>query len=96
MHGRLLTMTMGPGMRDVATGIADESIKLYRTMPGFVGATYLIFDEAAGEYGSLSVWKSAADANAAAPKLEAWLSEHAGSKLKGPPTIRLAEVYEPK
>jgi len=96
MHARLVTMTLGPGMRDKATGLADASLALNRTLPGFVSATYLIFDEAAGEYGSLSVWKSVEAANAAAEKLRPWLEENAGAMLRSPAAVRLAEVYEPQ
>jgi hypothetical protein len=95
MLARVLSMTIGPGMRDVATRMADEGYKLSRTLPGFVSATYLIFDEAAGDYGSITVWKSAAEANAAAETLGAWLRQSYGDKLKTPPVVRVAEVYEP-
>ena len=94
MHARLVTMTLGPGMRDKATALADASLKLNRSLPGFVSVTYLIFDEAAGEYGSLSVWTSAEEANAAAEKLRPWLEQNAGAMLKAPPAVRVAEVYE--
>ncbi len=95
MHARLVTMSLGPGMRDQATALADASLALNRTLPGFVGATYLIFDAVAGEYGSLTVWRSEEEANAAAEKLRPWLKENAGAMLTAPAAVRVAEVYEP-
>lgn len=96
MHARLTLMNLGPGMRDFATSIADESFKLSKTLPGFVSATYVIYDEEAGDYGSLSIWKTAADADAAGEKVGPWLQQKASGKIKIPPTIRVGEVYEPK
>ncbi len=96
MHARLFKMTLGPGTRDIATGIADKAAPMYKTMRGFVSITLLIHDEAAGVYGSMSIWESAANADAAAEKLNPWLAENFGDKLKGPPEVSTAEVYEPK
>ncbi|HRX34892.1 MAG TPA: hypothetical protein P5337_00720 [Aestuariivirga sp.] len=95
MQARLFMMTLGPGMRDVATAIANEAYQTSKGMPGFVSATYMIFDEAGGEYGSLTVWKTEADANAAAEKLTPWVMQKIGDKFKSPPVIRLAEIHEP-
>lgn len=95
MYARFLLMNLGPGMRDAATSMADEGYKMSKGLPGFLSATYLVFDEAKGDYGSLTVWKSEADANAAAEKLQPWLQQKAGGMFKSPPVIRVAEVYEP-
>ena len=95
MYARLLIMQLGPGMRDTATAMADEAFKLTRTLNGFVSANYLIFDEERGEYGSISIWQSKADADAAAARLAPWLEQYAGGKLKAPPMIKSAEVYQP-
>ena len=46
-------------------------------------------------FGSLTVWRSAAEAEAAAEKLGPWLQEKAGSMMTAPATIRQAEVYQP-
>jgi hypothetical protein len=96
MHARLLTMNIGPGARNLATGLADEGYKMAKAQPGFVSATYLVFDEKAGDYGSLTVWKTEADAHAAAEKLRPWLEQRIAGKVKAPPAMRLAEVYMPK
>lgn len=95
MYARLLIMQLGPGMRHAATAMADEAFKLTRTLNGFVSANYLIFDEESGEYGSMTVWQSKADADAAAAHLTPWLEQYAAGKLKAPPVIRNAEVYQP-
>ncbi len=95
MHARLSKIFLGPGARDVATGIADKAASIYKSIDGFVSVTFLIFDEAAGSYGSLSVWKSKAAADAAAEKLNPWLAQAVGDKPRAPPEVQLAEVYEP-
>ncbi len=95
MYGRLLTFTLGPGMRDVATSAADEAFKIYPTLNGFVGVTFMLIDEDRGEYGSLSVWNTREDAESAAETLRPWLMDKLGDKLKGPPDIRTVEIYEP-
>lgn len=94
-QARLMIMNMGPGKRDAATALADAAYKMSSAMPGFVSATYLIIDEDKGDYGSLTVWASAADAAAAGEKLTPWLQEQAGDKLTAPPRILGAEVYQP-
>jgi heme-degrading monooxygenase HmoA len=95
MIARLLTINLGPGARAVATRMADEGYAVAKSLPGFAGATYMIHDEAAGEYGSLTLWKSEAEATAAADRLGAWMRESYGDKLKAPPQVRVSEVYEP-
>lgn len=95
MYARLTTFNIGPSGRDLATGMADEAIGMVKAMGGFVSATYLIIDEAAGDYGSLTVWNTQADANAAAEALRPWMMEKAGSKLTAPPVIHTCEVYKP-
>ena len=95
MHARLTTFNMGAGKRDVATSMADEALKMSKGMDGFVSATYLILDEAAGDYGSLTVWETEDAANAAAETLRPWLAEKLGPDMTAPPVIRMAEVYVP-
>lgn len=95
MHARFLTINLGPGGRATATGMADEAFKMVKGLPGFVSATYLIFDEAAGDYGSMTIWNTEADAAAAAEKLQPWLEKNLSGKVKAPPMVRVAEVYQP-
>ena len=95
MHARLTTFNMGPGKRDVATSMADEALKMSKGMDGFVSATYLILDEAAGDYGSLTVWETEDAANAAADTLKPWFADKLGPHTTAPPVFRIAEVYTP-
>lgn len=95
MHARLVTFNMGPGKRDVAISLADGAKKIVKDMDGFVSATYLILDEEAGDFGSLTVWESEAHANAANEVLQPWLAKESGDHLTAPPVIRVAEVYDP-
>jgi heme-degrading monooxygenase HmoA len=95
MFAHLVMFTLGPGKREIAEGIADKFAPVYESVPSCKGVTFLGDDEA-GEYGSLSLWESeaalAAYREKAAPELEAALK----GLVKGPPTIRKFEVYEPK
>ena len=95
MYARLLTMNVGPGQRERMLALADESLGVTRSLPGFVAARYLIFDEAKGDYGSLTLWSTAADAEAAGEALRPWLQDKIGAFLTAPPDVRTAEVYEP-
>jgi hypothetical protein len=63
-------------------------------LPGFVSATYCIFDDSKGDYGVLTVWRSAADGGAMASKFGPLLQEKVGSKLTASPDVRHAEVLE--
>ena len=94
MYARLILFNMGPGKRDIATALADAAYRYSRDLEGFVRATYMIFDEDVGDYGSLTVWKTRADADAAGVSLMAWMKDEIGDKLSAPPLVRLAEVYE--
>lgn len=95
MYAHLVLFTLGPGMRTAAEKMADQFAPAYKAAKGFKRLTFL-GDDAAGEYGSLSVWESEEDLAAylevAVPQFEAALKGIA----KGPPTIRTFEVYEPK
>ena len=95
MHARVLTMNVGPGQRDRMLALADESLRLNKSLPGFVSANYFVFDDAKGDYGSVTLWNSAADANAAGETLRPWLQEKIGTLLSAAPVVRHAEVYEP-
>jgi hypothetical protein len=92
MHARVFTFSLGPGSRDVATKYADDAYKMTKTLKGFVSATYLIFDDAAGEYGAITVWETEADAAAAGQTL----GNAFGDRHPSPPNIKTAEVYEPR
>lgn len=94
-YARLAMFQMGPNMRDFATSMADAAYQKATALNGFVSATYMVFDEDAGEYGSLTIWDSKQNADAAGEVFSTWMSEEAGDKLTAPPVIKQAEVYEP-
>ena len=95
MEARLVTLTVGPGQRDAMVALADASYNLTKSLPGFVSSTYFIFDETRGIYGSMTVWQSKAEAEAAGEKLRPWLQEKAGAIMTAPLEVRHAEVYQP-
>jgi heme-degrading monooxygenase HmoA len=82
-------------MRSMAEKLVDQLSPALKTAKGFKTVTFLV-DDAAGEYGSVTLWESKEDIEnfrkAAGPQIEKTVSRIA----KGPPSIRLFEVYEPK
>ena len=96
MYARFVNFTLGPDTRATAEAMAEEAYGISKGLDGFVSALYTVVDEATGEYGSVTVWKTEADADAAGERLRPWMIEKIGGQLKGPPAIRTAEVYEPK
>ena len=62
---------------------------------GFKRVTFF-GDETVGEYGSLSLWESKEDAEAAAAVIGPKLQQAVSGIAKEPPTRRFFEVYEPK
>ena len=74
---------------------SSEELRFLLVMKGFVSGTFLGEPET-GEYASLIVWESLENLKAAAqigrPKFEL----ATGGILKGPPSIRIYEVYQPK
>jgi len=95
MYTRLILMNFGPGRRSAAEKVADTFAPIYRTMKGFRGATFF-GDFETGECGALTMWESKEDAEAATVSLWPKLQEVAHGMLKGPPTVRVFEHYEPK
>ena len=55
-----------------------------------------IGDFETGEIGGLSVWETKQDADAAGEVMASMLHEAVGDQLKGPPDIKVLEVYAPK
>ncbi len=94
MYAQLLLMTLGPGMQQAAELIADQSSVSYKTMKGFVSATFLGEPEA-GEYSSLILWESLEDLQAASQIMRPKFEQAIGKIVKGPPSIRIYEVYQP-
>ncbi len=95
MYARLTLFTLGPGQREFAEGLADKFSPLFATLKGFKSTSFM-GDFDAGEFGSLSIFETREDADAAGEILTPKLQEAVGDRLKGPPTIKTLEVYEPK
>ena len=95
MYAQLSIIKLGPGMRSPAEKLADQFAPLLKSLKGFQKVTFF-GDEAVGEYGSLSIWASKEDAEAAAVIIEPELKKAVGGMLKAPPTRQFLEVYEPK
>ena len=95
MYASLVMLTLGPGTRSAAEKLADQFAPALRTLKGFKRVTFL-GDEIVGEYGSLSVWESKEDAEAAAAVIGPQLEQAVSGIVKKPPTRQIFEVYEPK
>ena len=95
MFAQLLMFTLGNGMRAQAEKMADEFAVAHKPLKGFKSAIFL-GDDASGDYGSLTTWETPDDIKSAADILRPKLIEALSGIAKGPPTIRVFEVYEPK
>ena len=95
MYAQLLTLTLGPGMRSAGEKLADQFAPTFRAMQGFKTVTFF-GDETTGEYGSLTLWETKEDAEAAAAVMGPKLEQAVSGIAKAPPTRRFFEVYEPK
>jgi len=103
MYARICLMSLGPraGSRDVAENLADIFRPVSMEQKGIVDATFIIGNTEngnAGEYVSLSVWKTKVDAEQAAkvtgPMIDKYLRDQGfpGSGC----TYGYYEVYEPR
>ena len=95
MYAQLVMFTLGQGMRTEAESIADKFNALHKDIKGFKNATFL-GDYANGNYGSLTIWETLEDLQAAADILRPKLQEALSGIAKGEPTVQIFEVYEPK
>jgi len=95
MYANLLMFTLEPGMRSTAEKLADQFAPVVRAQKGFKSITFLS-NETVGEYGSLSLYESKEDAEAAAAAIGPRVEQALSGIVKGPPTRRRFEVYEPK
>jgi heme-degrading monooxygenase HmoA len=96
MYARLVMFQIGPGMRSTAEALADEAYGMAKGMNGFVSGTYLLFDEANGDYGSMTIWETSEDSDTAGNVFRQWMMGKIGDNLAGAPVIRQAEVYQPR
>ncbi|MFQ5913092.1 MAG: antibiotic biosynthesis monooxygenase family protein [Nitrospinota bacterium] len=95
MYARLTTFIVGPGMRSRMEKVADELAPIFKAQKGFKSITF-VADDAVGEYGGFSLWETKEDAEAAAAAINPKVQEAVDGIVKGQPSIRLFEVYEPK
>jgi len=94
LYAELVTINLGPGMRETAEKVADALAPIYQTMTGYKGVTFF-GDIEAGEYGSLSLWASKQDAEALSGAVKLRLNQVAGNiPKKGPSTRRIFKVYK--
>jgi heme-degrading monooxygenase HmoA len=97
MYARVLKVTLANGKtRADAEAMADQTYPIYKSLKGFAGATFMVHDESKGEYGSVTLWETKEDAEAAAERVRANFMEHHADKVASPPEAHTAEVYEPK
>lgn len=95
MYATLLALALGPGTRSAGEKLADQFAPALKTMKGFKGVTFF-GDETTGDYGSLTLWETKEDAEAAAAVTGPKLEQAVSGIVKAPPTRRFFEVYEPK
>ncbi len=95
MYARLTLFTLGPGMRSTAEKIIAEMNPKVKARKGFKSINFLGDDEA-GEYGAFILWETKEDAEAAKEALFPILQSRLTGIAKGPPTLKLFEVIEPK
>ena len=95
MYAQLVMLTLGPGARSTAEKMADQFGPALRVMQGFKTVTFF-GDETTGEYGSLTLWETKEDAEAAAAVMRPKLEQAVSGIAKAPPTRRFFEVYETK
>lgn len=94
MYARLVLFTLGTEKRPVAEKMADQFLAAMESLQGFKSATF-IADEGIGEYGTLSLCESKADAEAAGKALAPGFQQALQGIVQGPPIQRIFEVYEP-
>ena len=95
MYAQLVMFTLGPGMRTEAEQMADKFNALHKDIKGFRSATF-IGDYANGNFGSLTIWDSPGNLQAAGDILRPKLQEALSGIARGEPSVQIFEVYEPK
>ncbi len=94
MYARLVLVTLGRDARPKAEDLADRFAMRLAELKGFKAVTFFA-DDTAGEYGSLSLWESKEDAEAVTTLAGPQIRQDLRDIAKGPPRVRLFEVYEP-
>lgn len=89
------TLTLDPGKRPIAEGVADQGVAFMQQQPGFQQVIFFV-DESKDLYGAVGVWDSREAAEAADQVLGPGFAEAFGEHLKGEITTEFYEIYEPK
>ena len=95
MYALLMTFKTAPDKRADVEKVADQAFAQSKGMKGFKSEVYL-FDTVNNEYGSLSIWETKEDMEAAASMIAPKLHEAHKLLAIEPPIRRIYEVYEPK
>ena len=95
MYAQLSMIKLGPGTRSSAEKLANQFDPILKTFTGFKKVTSF-GDDVVGEYGSLSIWESKEETEAAAAVLSKKLEQAVSGIAKVPPFRKIFEVSEPK
>ena len=95
MYARLTQFNLGPGQRKYAEELVEIFMPVVAALKGHKSTTFMA-DIEAGEFSALSIWETKENAHAAGEEMAPWLKAAVGDRLKGPPSIKVLEVYEPK
>lgn len=95
MYARLALIQLGPGKRAQVDTIMPSLSARLSGLKGFKSVTWLA-DDQAGEYGSLSMWESEADAEAASKEMrpEVMKAVETITSAEGESRVRHFEVVE--
>ncbi len=95
MYARLLTFKSKPGVRREAEALADKMFVLMKSLKGFISVHFMVA-EAEDRYGSLSLWETRQDAEAAGEIIRDKSSGSLGKIALEAPAREIFEVYKPK
>ncbi|MDL1944910.1 hypothetical protein FBQ99_21500 [Chloroflexi bacterium CFX2] len=95
MYARLITFNLEPEKCAAAEKLADRFAPILRARRGLVTVIFFAND-AAGEYGILTLWESKENLEVEATLLIPRLQDALAGISAAPPLIRLFEVYEPR
>ncbi len=95
MYASLMKFKTAPGKRAEAEKVADQMFATIKGMKGFKSVVYF-GDYANNEYGSLHVWETKEELEAAYNSVLPKLQELIAPLAIEPPVRSIFEVYEPK
>ena len=97
MYARLALIQLGPGKRAEVDKLMPSLTEKLRGLKGFKSVTWLA-DDQAGEYGSLSMWESEREAEAASQAMRPLVMKAVETitTAEGESRVRHFEVVEPK